>query len=231
LRNSTLRGYEIPGSDEKLVVNLFADDTTTFLSADDDIETLQTLLDDWCIAAKAKFNIAKTEIIPIGKKQFRVRITTTRQMDDAQAKIPEHMHIVADGESVRILGAWFGNEADQAQPWGPVLEKIDNALENWNHSKPSMNGRKHIVQMVVGGMTQYLTQVQRMPKTVEKRLTKRIRKYMWKDQDGAPVSEAMLQAPVAEGGRDLLDLEARNQAIDVMWLKAYLDLSPDRALW
>jgi hypothetical protein len=86
--------------------------------------------------------------------------------------------------------------------------------------------------MVVGGMTQYLTQVQRMPKDVEKRLTKRIRKYIWKDEKNySPVSEATLQAPVEEGGKKLLDLEARNQAIDVMWLKEYLNLGPDRALW
>ncbi|KAJ7673856.1 hypothetical protein DFH06DRAFT_978680, partial [Mycena polygramma] len=86
--------------------------------------------------------------------------------------------------------------------------------------------------MVVGGMTQYLTQVQRMPTAVQKRLTKRIRKYMWKDEKNySPVAEATLQAPVAEGGRDLLDIEARNQAIDVMWLKEYLNLGPDRALW
>jgi hypothetical protein len=59
------------------------------------------------------------------------------------------MYIVED--SVRILGAWFGNEADTAQPWVPVLEKIDSAQDNWNNSKPSIKGRKHIVQMVVGG--------------------------------------------------------------------------------
>jgi hypothetical protein len=86
--------------------------------------------------------------------------------------------------------------------------------------------------MVVGGMTQYLTQVQRMPKNIEKRLTKRIRKYMWKDEKNhSPVADNTLQALVEEGGKNLLDLEARNQAIDIMWLKEYLNLGPDRALW
>jgi hypothetical protein len=231
LRNSTLRGYMIPGSEEKLVVNLFADDTTTFLAADDDFETLQTILKDWCIAAKAKFNTAKTEIIPIGAREYRVRVIADRKTNNIHGEIPEEMHIVEEGNSVRILGAWFGNDANAAQPWAPVLEKIDAALENWNHSRPTMQGRRHIVQMVVGGMTQYLTQVQRMPKDIEKRLTKRIRHYMWKDEERGAVNEQTILAPIEEGGLGVLDLEARNQAIDIMWLKAYLNLGPDRALW
>ena len=69
LRTSTLQRFTIPGCEEKLIATLLADDTTAFLSANDDFETLQNILDEWRIAAKAKFNIAKTEIIPIGKKR------------------------------------------------------------------------------------------------------------------------------------------------------------------
>jgi hypothetical protein len=70
-----------------------------------------------------------------------------------------------------------------------------------------------------------------MPKSVEKKLTKRIRQYMWKGEERGNVNEETLRAPIQEGGRNVLDLEARNQAIDIMWLKSYLDLGPDRALW
>ncbi|KAJ7145421.1 hypothetical protein C8R43DRAFT_837007, partial [Mycena crocata] len=45
------------------------------------------------------------------------------------------------------------------------------------------------------------------------------------------VSQETMQAPVCKGGRDLLDLESRNQAIDVMWLKKYLNIGPDCAIW
>ncbi|KAJ7273884.1 hypothetical protein C8J57DRAFT_1062745 [Mycena rebaudengoi] len=85
--------------------------------------------------------------------------------------------------------------------------------------------------MVIGGMTQYLTQVQRMPKDIEKRLTKRIRKYIWKDEERGAVNEQTILAAIEEGGLGVLDLEARNQAIDIMWLQAYLNLGPNRALW
>jgi hypothetical protein len=134
LRNFMLQGYQIPGHKEKLVANLFTDDTTTFLAASDDMKTLQTLLDDWCIAVKAKFNIAKMEIIPIGAREYRVSVTTTRKTDATHNEIPQHMHIIEDGDAVQILGVWFGNEAKTAQPWTPVLEKIDAALDNWDNS-------------------------------------------------------------------------------------------------
>ncbi|EPS96544.1 hypothetical protein FOMPIDRAFT_1130197, partial [Fomitopsis schrenkii] len=37
--------------------------------------------------------------------------------------------------------------------------------------------------------------------------------------------------PVAEGGLGLLDLQARNEAIELTWVKRYLDLSPARPMW
>jgi len=33
------------------------------------------------------------------------------------------------------------------------------------------------------------------------------------------------------GGRAVLDIVSRNEAIALTWVKAYLDLSPDRPTW
>lgn len=74
LCTSTLKGYSIPGHTEKLIANLFADDTTTFLLEDDDLETLNKILNNWCIASKANFNKAKTEIIPIGSPDYQKEV-------------------------------------------------------------------------------------------------------------------------------------------------------------
>jgi hypothetical protein len=45
------------------------------------------------------------------------------------------------------------------------------------------------------------------------------------------LSEDTLQDTQPEGGLQILDLKARNEAINVMWLKSYLDLSDSRPLW
>jgi exonuclease III len=231
LRQSALKGYQIPGSGEKLITNLFADDTTTFLSEGDKFEDLQVVLDTWCQASTAKFNIAKTEIIPIGSSEFRQKVVETRKANESHEKIPENMNIVKDGEAIRVLGAWVGNKIDNEGVWAPTLEKIDRNLEQWEKGHPTMEGRRLIVQMVVGGMTQYLTQVQGMPQVIEKRVAKRIRKFMWNEKQMSPVNEATLYAPIEVGGRAVLDIKSRNEAISVMWLKSYLSFGPSRPTW
>ncbi|KAF8488198.1 hypothetical protein F5888DRAFT_1623340, partial [Russula emetica] len=40
-----------------------------------------------------------------------------------------------------------------------------------------------------------------------------------------------LHYQVEEGGLNLLDLRTRNEAIEIIWVKAYLNMSPDRPTW
>ena len=70
IHKSDLRGYDVPEKLKTLKATLFADDTTVYLAEDDDFETLQRILDTWCLAAKVHFNISKIEIIPIGTKAY-----------------------------------------------------------------------------------------------------------------------------------------------------------------
>ncbi|KAI0349254.1 hypothetical protein OH77DRAFT_1432221 [Trametes cingulata] len=41
----------------------------------------------------------------------------------------------------------------------------------------------------------------------------------------------MLYAPIQDGGLGLLNLKARNEAIELVWLKEYLNLSATRPRW
>ena len=231
LRASDLKGYKIPGNEEKLIANLFADDTTTFLSENDKVEDLQKILTRWCNASTAKFNIQKTEIIPIGTSEYRAKVIETRCTTDMSEEIPNHIHISKDGEPVRILGAWVGNKIDNTNIWSSQLEKIDRTLERWERSNPTIEGRKLIIQMVVGGMTQYLTQVQGMPPVIEKKLEKRVRRFIWGNKNIPPVNIETLHAPINMGGRGLLDIKSRNEAIDLIWLKSYLSFNENRPIW
>ncbi|KAF5325465.1 hypothetical protein D9619_009740 [Psilocybe cf. subviscida] len=231
LRASSLSGFDIPGHAEKLIANLFADDTTVFLAESDDFSTLQNILEKWCCASTAKFNINKTEIIPIGTEEFREHVLSTRTLRQGSEPIPPHLRIAKDGDAVRILGAWVGNNINNLSVWAPTIEKIDAHLDRWSKSHPTMEGRRLIVQMIVGGMTQYLTNVQGMPRKIEKRLVKRIRRFIWDDKTVPPVNTETLYMPIAQGGRAVLDIVARNEAIKLMWLRRYLNLGPERPIW
>jgi hypothetical protein len=65
---SPVRGLKVPKDREKLLTMMYADDTTIFLSKDGDVHTLRRILNKWCQASAAKFNMAKTAILPIGDK-------------------------------------------------------------------------------------------------------------------------------------------------------------------
>lgn len=231
LRNSHLKGFQIPGTVTRIITTLFADDTTVYLAQDDKFEDLQTILETWCTASGAKFNVPKTEIMPIGCKEYRDSFLNTRKINTLHNPIPDNIHIAKNGEPIRILGAWVGNNVEQATPWTPVLEKIDSSLQRWGKSHPTIEGRRLIIQMVVAGMTQYLTKVQGMPILIEKQLLKQIRNFIWNSDTIPPINISTLCAPITEGGKNLLDLTARNKAIQLTWVKTYLQLGPCRPTW
>ena len=233
LRESSLNGFRIPGVADRLVASLFADDTSSFLSQGDGWSDLWRILHQWCKASRAKFNDGKTEVLPVGTEEYRRSVLQTRSLDphNVNDAIPPDVRIASDGEPVRVLGAWIGNRVDQASVWTPVLDKIASFLDRWNRCHPSLIGKRHIIQMGPGGISQYLTKVQGMPRSVEKSIAKMIRTFLWDSPKTPPVSQAITSQPVERGGLDILDIQVRNEAIELMWLSAYLRLDEERPLW
>jgi len=70
-----------------------------------------------------------------------------------------------------------------------------------------------------------------MPATIETALTKMIRKFMWENDSSPRIAYHILCSPLNEGGLNLLNVQARNEAIEIIWLKSYLDFSPSRPTW
>lgn len=178
LRESNLCGYDIPRQAERLIANLFADDTTTFLSKDDDINDLNPILDDWCIVSDVNFNTNKTKVIPIGSPEYRQLVIRKRRTRPGGPVISSNICIADEGTLICILRAWFGNAADLNAPWVNVLEKIHKTLMSWEMSNPTMEGRWLIAQMVIAGLLQYLAQVQGMSPQTKKQLSRRAVKFL-----------------------------------------------------
>ena len=107
---------------------------------------------------------------------------------------------------MQSLGAMIGNGIHQGNVWSRILEKIDNTLERWEQGHPTMEGRRLIILMVVGGMTQYLTKVQGMLPEIEHRIDRRIRKFLWAEKTSPPINKETIHAPIERGGKGLLDI-------------------------
>ncbi|KAF6760826.1 hypothetical protein DFP72DRAFT_804563 [Ephemerocybe angulata] len=223
IRKSALKGFTTPNMKERLIISMFADDTTVYLAEDDDFNDLTMILEKWCIASGAKFNVGKTEIIPIGDAEYRKEVISTRKSRDDSSQIPDSIHIAKDGEPVRALGAFVGNNIENGSVWTPTIEKIEASLKRWAKSFPTLDGKRLIVNMEVGGRTQYRTMVQGMSEATRKYLDKLIRQFYW-GGNSAYVGADTTNLPHEMGGLKGLSLTDKIKAIHAMRAVRLLDL-------
>ncbi|KAJ7586267.1 hypothetical protein C8J56DRAFT_715539, partial [Mycena floridula] len=80
------------------------------------------------------------------------------------------------------------------------------------------------------GGTQYKTSIAGMPPHVLKIVLKLCKDVTWAEKS-SQVNRRQILAPIEEGGKRLLDVESRNEAIALMNLKPYLKLGDDRPKW
>jgi len=180
----------------------------------------------------AKFNIEKTKIIPIGTEAHRQRIITTRKINVLDNRpLEDNVTIAKDGDAVRILGAWIGNKVNNAAPWEPILDKMKAKIKRWLNMHPTLYGKRLIIQAIIGGHTQFLTKAQGMPTHIEDAIIKMIRTLIWDGEKAPRIAMETLQRPIKEGGLKILNIKARNEAIEIMWLKQYLNFTTNRPTW
>ena len=142
IRNSTLTGIQVSGSDKKIKCKPFANNMMVYLHESNDLDTLKNkALNPWCEVSGAVFNMAKTEVIPIDTRQYHERLIESRKLDDLSEPIQLNIRVVKEGQPVRVLGAWIGNSVDQATPWTLTIKKIVTSLKRWEANHPTTEGR------------------------------------------------------------------------------------------
>ena len=70
-----------------------------------------------------------------------------------------------------------------------------------------------------------------MPPHIENALTKIIRDFVWDNNARHRIALDYLHFPLNQGGLNLLDIKARNEATELVWLRDYLNLAPSRPTW
>ncbi|KAF6745426.1 hypothetical protein DFP72DRAFT_824515, partial [Ephemerocybe angulata] len=135
-----------------------------------------------------------------------------------------------EGQAIRVLGAWVGNRVNELDIWTPTLEVLENKVNFWLKSNPSLEGRSYISKMEPGGRTQYKTMVQGMSQKTEKDIQKIIKRIMWDDQTPKVNHETTI-LPYELGGKKTLDLPTRNKSIYMKRLQKYIRTGPNRPLW
>jgi hypothetical protein len=155
-------------------------------------------------------------ILPYGTPSYRRRILVERRLEASGSshRIRNDIKIVGDGHTCRILGAWIGNDVNYTTPWPEVLEKISADPAKWTAKKPLFEGRRHIINMVIGGRTQYLTRGQGMPRQFEDSLIHLRDEFLWAGKKPR-IAEDTMSLPLEQGGKQILNIRARNEVIDL----------------
>lgn len=84
----------------------------------------------------------------------------------------------------------------------------------------------------MGGCTQFLAKAQGLLKQIRNALTKEIRNFIWADECHAPrVGLDHLEYTKEQGGIKLLNLKSRDKAIEMVWLRDYLNLMKVHPAW
>jgi hypothetical protein len=104
-------------------------------------------------------------------------------------------------------------------------------LEKWDRAHLTLNGKRLIIQAIVRGHTQFLTKAQGMPPSIETAISKIVSNFIW-GQDAKPrIAAQFLYHPIEDGGLNLLNIKSRNEAIEIMWLKMYLNFTNSCQPW
>ncbi|KIY63898.1 hypothetical protein CYLTODRAFT_330204, partial [Cylindrobasidium torrendii FP15055 ss-10] len=231
IRKSNLEGYKIPGLKEALKLLLFADDATVYLSKNNNFATLQNILDKWCMASKAKFNINKTKVIPMGSVGYWAQVQQTRRLSLLQAEIPENIAITNDHTAIRSLEDKVGNKINREASWTSVLERTNQKLNTWRNRKLTMVGQAALCQPYVGGCSQFLAAAQGMPDAITKELDKYIPEFVWGHVGTPTVNCNSLAQAHKQGGKSLLSINTRNKAIHITWWRDYLRIGTQHPRW
>jgi hypothetical protein len=104
------------------------------------------------------FNARRSPTPSARSFSYRAMVLKERRINKRMkiGAIEQGIRIIPDGQTCRMLGAWIGNNAPYTTPWPSVLEKITGDLERWKMTSPSLEGKRHIINMVIGGRTHVL---------------------------------------------------------------------------
>ena len=178
IRKSSLKGFKIQGLEERVLVSLFADDTLVYINEDDNKKTLEQAIKNFCKASTAKFNDEKSEVLPIGTKEYRNSIIKTRTVNKTDdGKLDQAIRIIEDKDSLRTLGAYIGNNSETSVQWETILKKQSRILKGWSKTSLSLKGKELILKALIQSRALYLAMANEMPKSIAQRMTRQMKSF------------------------------------------------------
>ena len=132
-----------------------------------------------------------------------------------------------DGKPMRTLGSWVGNNITIEDKWNKIVEIQKKVINVWTALHPTLYRKQLILKALITSRSWFQAAVNGMPDHIENEMTKIMKDFIW-DGNKRRLMRLEYTAEVTEkGGLGMPNLKTRMKAIDIMWLKKYLD-TPDK---
>lgn len=219
--NKKLKGIQIPKHKEPTKVTLFTDDTLIYTTITDDINELDKIIECFCKASTAKFNVEKTEFLPIGTKKYRTSVINTNKINETYT-IPKEHTIIKDSTPMRTLGAWVGNRININTQWNTIINKQQKIIDSWKQNHLTFRGKELLLKSLIQSRSLFLATVNGMPKHIEEQINTMTRNYLWNEDRRGLITMNQASLNIQDGGLNIPNLSARLEAIEIIWLKKWL---------
>lgn len=168
-----IRGFSMSRDREvEMMVShlLFADDSIVFCEAEtSQLGYLRLVLMFFQAVSGLRINISKSEILPVGNV---VNIDFLASFFGCKVA-----HFPAS-----YLGLPIGAPFKSKAIWNPVLERFDRRLAGWKKQVLSKAGRLTLVKNTLSSLPTYFLSLFVLPVSVQKRLEKVERDFLWEGQ-------------------------------------------------
>ena len=104
-------------------------------------------------------------------------------------------------------------------------------METWNQAHPSYKGKEILLKTLVQSKAIFLASVNGMPNDISKKMQRQMKDFLWDYKKKGVMRWNEVINNREQGGLNIPDIEARVEAIQVMWLKRWLAPENKKPLW
>jgi len=214
---ANIDGWSIPQSECKIKLSAYADDIVVMIKNQEEVNTLQVIIEEFGKLSSAKVNWFKSEAIVGGKWEGR-----------GFPKLPGGLEWKKGG--FKYLGVYLGDDSMMQKNWEGVLEKTKGRLEKWRWlwSKMSFRGRVTIINNLVVSMFWHRLACIEPPSGLLAKLQAVIVDFFWTKLHWIP--QSVLYLPREEGGQGLIHLVSRGATFRLQFIQRLLT-GPEDLVW
>ena len=117
------------------------------------------------------------------------------------------------------------------EKWKIIIMKQQKIMNTWKKSRPTFRGKELILKALTMSKSWFLATVNRMPRHIQKEMEKNMMDFLWDRRKKGLITMEAASAPRENGGLGIPNIELRQKAIQIMWLKKYLDTKEKRLTW